>query len=121
MDVNYFLVFSILGIVGAVAVFVGAALGLIRHFVERRNIPSGEFASEWAPKKVYLIGRVRIPNGRKTVWDVVGIVLTEDEAIAACTTKKDFYTAQTIGSLRDDKVVIPANLIFPLRQQQEAE
>jgi Flp pilus assembly protein CpaB len=73
------------------------------------------------PQTVYLIGRVRIPAGRATVWDVIGVVLTEDEAVDACTTTKDFYVPQHIGSLRDDKVVVPAVLTFPLRNKKSAE
>ncbi|MCD6527015.1 MAG: hypothetical protein J7K75_08520 [Desulfuromonas sp.] len=73
------------------------------------------------PQTLYLVGRIRIPNGRRTVWDVMGIVDSIDQAQAACTTKADFYVVQQIGMLRDDDTIVPAQLIFPIRAAKQAK
>jgi len=70
---------------------------------------------------VYLIGRIRIPAGPRTVWDVIGVVANKEQAVSACTTETHFYLLQTVGSLNNDSAVTAAPLVFPVRAAKQAK
>ena len=74
-----------------------------------------------SPETVYLIGRIRIPAGPRTVWDVIGVVANKEQAVSACITETHFYLLQTIGSLNNDSAVTAAPLVFPVRAAKQAK
>ncbi|WP_320055608.1 hypothetical protein [Desulfuromonas thiophila] len=107
-----------------VCICLAALAGLIA-WVRRVSVFGGHVSRTCPPntdtQTLYLVGRVRIAAGRKTVWDLIGIVERLEQAEAACTLPADFYVPQQLGVLRDDRVVVPAALTFPLRDQQRRQ
>jgi urease gamma subunit len=96
---------------------VAVVIFAIAVAADRRN----RLAKLNAPETVYLVGRIRIPAGPRTVWDVIGVVATKEQAVSACTTETHFYLLQTVGTLNNDKSVTAAPLVFPVRAAKQAK
>lgn len=108
-----------LGAIAFVAFIVRIAL--CRRTAETARIIEAVRSYLQRSSRLYLVGRVRHSNGKKTVWDVLGLVTTVERAKESCTTAQDFYLALDLDQIQSDDTYQPAPLVFPKREKTPSE
>jgi|LGVE01.1.fsa_nt_gb hypothetical protein len=111
----------LLNLVGITLVALLIRESLRRRCAETARIIEAVRSYLQRSSRLYLVGRVRHPAGKKTVWDVLGLVATVERAKEACTTAQDFYLALDLDQIQSDDTYQPAPLVFPKREKTPSE
>ncbi len=65
--------------------------------------------------RLWIVGNFLMAQAGGVVWEFMGVVATEGEAIAACTKLNYFYAPATLGEILPDKTEVWPDCKYPFQ------